>query len=222
MRNALDKDKVREVYNRTASRYDLQHTTLTARSDERGRKLLVEKTVRKGNKVLDAGAGTGCTALLAAKKVGPSGKVVLFDLSEKMLAVARKKMENAGLQDRTEFKTGDILNLPFKDASFDVVLSTYSLCPVTEPSKSALELYRLVKPGGLLGIAHSAESDNPLIRWLAEKVENIIWLFPLLSLGCRAISVLPALEEAGVKIVFYRKIGVPLWPFLVFVAQKSK
>jgi demethylmenaquinone methyltransferase/2-methoxy-6-polyprenyl-1,4-benzoquinol methylase len=222
MRNALDKDKVREVYNRTASRYDLQHTTFTAWSDEKGRRLLVEKTVREGDKVLDAGAGTGCTALLAAKKVGPSGKVVLFDLSENMLTVARKKMESAGLQDRAEFKTGDILNLPFEDASFDVVLSTYSLCPVREPSKAALKLYRLVKLGGLLGIAHSTEPNSPLIRWLAEKIENVIWRFPLLSLGCRAISILPVLEKAGANIIFYQKIGVPLWPFLVFVVQKPK
>ena len=222
MRNALDKDKINEIYNRTARRYDLQHTTFTARSDEKGRRLLVEKTVRQGDKVLDAGAGTGCTALLAAKKIGPSGKIVLFDLSENMLAVARKKIENTGLRDRTEFKTGNILNPPFKDASFDVVLSTYSLCPVVEPSRASLELYRLVKPGGLLGIAHSTESDNPFIRRLAEKVENIIWRFPLLSLGCRSISVLPALKKAGANIIFHQKIGVPLWPFLVFVAQKPK
>jgi demethylmenaquinone methyltransferase/2-methoxy-6-polyprenyl-1,4-benzoquinol methylase len=222
MRNALAKDKVREIYNRTAKRYDLQHTTLTARSDEKGRKLLVEKAVREGDKVLDAGAGTGSTALLAAKKVGPSGKVVLFDLSENMLAVARKKIRNVGLQDRTEFATGDILDLPFQDGSFDVVLSTYSLCPVIEPSKTALELYRLVKPGGLLGIAHSAEPDNPLIRRLADKLEDIIWHFPLLSLGCRSISILPALEGAGARAIFHRKIGVPLWPFLVFVVQKPK
>jgi len=56
-----------------------------------------------------------------------------------------------------------------------VVLSTYSLCPVADPAASALELYRVTRPGGMIGIAHSTEPSNPLVRWLADKVENIAW-----------------------------------------------
>jgi len=58
------------------------------------------------------------------------------------------------------------------------------------------------------------------IKRLAGKVENLAWHFPRLSMGCRSVSVLPALERAGAKVIFRRSIGVPLWPFLVFVAEK--
>ena len=91
MRNALPQEQLKSVYNQVARRYDFQHGFLTARSDERGRRMVVMKTVRQGDLVLDAGTGTGSTALLAAQKVGPQGKVTLFDMSDGMLAVARKK-----------------------------------------------------------------------------------------------------------------------------------
>ena len=111
--------------------------------------------------MLDCGSGTGSTALLAAQKVGSAGKVVLFDLSDGMLNVAKDRAVAAGVWERLEFQTGDILDLPFEDSSFDVVLSTYSICPLHDPAKGALELYRVIKPGGRIGIAHSAEPDNP-------------------------------------------------------------
>ncbi len=113
-----------------------------------------------------------------------------------------------------------MLDLPFPDNSFDVVLSTYSMCPLYDPDRGALELYRVVKPGGRIGIAHSTEPVSPVVKWLAEKVENVVWHIPSISLGCRTVSVLPALEKVGAVTVFEKNIGVPLWPFLVFVVDK--
>jgi len=222
MRQALDATKLKQVYNRVAQRYDLQHAFFTARSDQRGRRLVVKHTVRPGDKVLDCGAGTGSTALLAAGAFGPQGSVTLFDLSERMLDVARKRADAAGMSDRCQFQTGDMLNLPFEDNSFDAALSTYSMCPLYDPAKGALEVYRVVKPGGRIGVAHSTEPENALVRWLADIVENVAWRIPLISLGCRAVSVLPALEQAGGKVIFKKRIGFPLWPFIVFVVEKPR
>ena len=220
MRDALDKEKLKAVYDGVARRYDFQHSFLTARSDQRGRTILVEKAVGPGDKVLDCGAGTGSTALLAARKIGTSGKVVLLDMSDGMLTVARERVAQAGLNDGVEFKTGDMLDLPFEDSNFDVVLSTYSTCPLHDPGMGAMELYRVVRPGGRIGIAHSTDPETPLVRWLADKVERAVWLIPSISLGCRSVSVLPTLEQAGCKIIFKKHIGIPLWPFLVFVVEK--
>jgi demethylmenaquinone methyltransferase / 2-methoxy-6-polyprenyl-1,4-benzoquinol methylase len=221
MRQALGIDCLAEVYARLARRYDWQHRLITFAADQRGRRMLVEQTVREGDRVLDAGAGTGSTALLAARKVGAKGRVTLFDLSDDMLEVARDKAALAGLEDRLDFRTGDMVRLPFPDASFDVVLSTYSLCPLYDPAKGALELYRVLRPGGKLGCAHSAEPEAPFTKWLADKVENIAWRFPWLSMGCRAVDVLPTLQAAGGRVVFLKHIGVPLWPFVVFQVEKA-
>jgi demethylmenaquinone methyltransferase / 2-methoxy-6-polyprenyl-1,4-benzoquinol methylase len=220
MRKALEPGRLRRVYDHVAGHYDFQHALLTGKSDQRGRELLVEHAVRSGDRVLDCGAGTGSTGLLAARKAGPDGKVVMIDASDGMLAVARDKVAQAGLQQQVEIRTGDMLDLPFDDNSFDVVLSTYSLCPIYDPAKGAKELYRVARPGGRIGIAHSTDPHNPLVKRLADKVEDIAWRMPSLSLGCRSVSVLPELESLGCRILFEKFIGVPLWPFLVFVAEK--
>ncbi|WKE66976.1 class I SAM-dependent methyltransferase [Gallaecimonas kandeliae] len=220
MRKALGTEELKRLYGGIAKRYEVQHGLLTFKTDQKGRALLIDNAVREGDKVLDCGAGTGITGILAARKVGPKGQVTLFDLSEDMLAVAREKVAREHLQERVALQSGDMVQLPFADNSFDVVLSSYSLCPLYDPVKGALELYRVTKPGGKIAVAHSTEPKNGVVRYLADRVEDIAWHFPWLSMGCRAVDVLPALKEAGGKVLLQRHIGFPLWPFLVFVIEK--
>ena len=220
MRQALGPEKLKDVYGRLATRYDFQHGLITVHTDEKGREMLVEHTVSEGEDILDCGCGTGTTGILAARRTGPRGKVTFFDLSEEMLSVARQKVARENLEDRAAFQTGDMVNLPFDDGTFDIVLSTYSLCPVYDPVKGALELYRVTKPGGRLGIGHSTEPENRLVKYLADRVEDVAWCLPWLSMGCRSVDVLPALESAGGKVLLSRHIGVPLWPFLIVVIEK--
>jgi demethylmenaquinone methyltransferase/2-methoxy-6-polyprenyl-1,4-benzoquinol methylase len=220
MRKALSTEKLRSIYNRIAKRYDFQHGLITAKADQRGRKILVNNTVQEGDRVLDCGAGTGTTGILAAMRAGPQGTVTMFDLSEAMLAVARGKVAQLHVPAKVRFQTGDMVHLPFADNSFDVVLSTYSLCPLYDPEKGALELYRVTKPGGKVGAAHSSEPHNPILKFFADRVEDIAWRLPWLSMGCRSVTVLPALEKAGGRVIFSKQIGVPLWPFRVFVVEK--
>ncbi len=220
MRTAIEPIQLKQIYDDVSGHYDFQHGLLTFHSDQHGRKLVVQHAVKPGDKVLDCGAGTGSTSLLAARAAGSEGRVTLFDLSEGMLAVARERFAAAGLADQAEFQAGDLLHLPFPDRSFDVVLSTYSLCPVYDPAEGALEMFRVLKPGGRIGVAHSFEPTRPILKWLADRVENWIWHFPSISLGCRSVTVLPALQAAGTRISFQEHIGVPLWPFEVFVVEK--
>lgn len=221
-RPALPGPTLAAIYRRVASRYDLQHGLLTVRSDQRGRRLAVRHAVAPGESVLDCGGGTGSTALLAARRTGPGGRVTLLDLSDGMIQVARARVRKAGLEARIRFAIGDLLSLPFRDDSFDAVLSTYSLCPVYDPAAGAREMLRVLKPGGRIGIAHSGRPAGRLMRWLADRVEHLVWRFPLISLGCRPVRVLPALQSQGAQPVFETHIGVPLWPFEVFVCEKPR
>jgi len=220
IRDAIAPERLKGVYSAVAGHYDLEHGTLTFHQDQRGRRLVVERAVKSGDKILDAGSGTGSTALLAAEKAGPSGHVTLFDFAGGMLDVARQRAQANGLIDRMDFQSGDMLALPFADASFDCVLSTYSVCPLFDPEDGAMELYRVLKPGGRLGVAHSVSPQGKVMHWLAERLEDVIWRFPSISMGCRAVSVLPALEKAGARLLFRRRLGVPLYPFIVFVVEK--
>jgi demethylmenaquinone methyltransferase/2-methoxy-6-polyprenyl-1,4-benzoquinol methylase len=122
VRKALSKETLRSIYGRIAKRYDFQHGLITAKADQRGRKILVNNTVQEGDRVLDCGAGTGTTGILAAMRAGPQGTVTMFDLSEAMLAVARGKVAQLHVPAKVRFQTGDMVHLPFADNSFDVVL----------------------------------------------------------------------------------------------------
>jgi demethylmenaquinone methyltransferase/2-methoxy-6-polyprenyl-1,4-benzoquinol methylase len=157
MRKALSTKELKGIYGHIAKRYDFQHALITFSTDQIGRRILVENAVNEGDEVLDCGAGTGTTGIMAAKKAGPRGKVTFFDLSEDMLSIAREKVVRENLKERAAFQTGDMVHLPFDDNSFDVVISTHSICPLYDPVRGALELYRVTKPGGRLAIGHSTE-----------------------------------------------------------------
>lgn len=222
MREALDRRELRDLYNRLAGRYDRFHAWLTAGSDERGRRRVVDRTVQQGDRVLDAGGGTGAAALRAVELAGSGGSVVLCDLSPGMLRTARQRLASARPPCSMHLCQADLGELPFPAGSFDAVTATYSLCPVRDPRDAALELYRAVRPGGRLGVAHSTEPENRVLRWLARRLESLAWHFPALSMGCRAVSVLPALKGAGGRVVQDTVMGVPLWPFRVFVVEKPR
>ncbi len=219
VRHALDPYALRGLYDRLADRYDAQHALITAGADARGRRALVAAAVRRGQRILDAGGGTGSTALLAAERAGAAGTVVVLDQSRGMLAAARRR---AGARPgaRMAYVVADLQALPFDAGAFDVVLSTYSMCPLVAPSKAAAALYEITRPGGRLGIAHSTEPRSRLMQWVAQRVEAWAWRWPGLSMGCRPVAVLPHLETLGAEVELDRHLGVPLWPFHVFVVRK--
>jgi arsenite methyltransferase len=102
--------------------------------------------------VLDVGSGAGFDAQLAAHQVGADGRVIGVDMTPAMLAVARHAAAEAGLSN-LEFREGRAEQLPLPAASVDVVISNgvINLCP----DKAAVyrELYRVLKPGGLVQLA---------------------------------------------------------------------
>ena len=104
-------------------------------------------TLLPGMKVLDLGCGAGLDAQIAARRVGPSGRVTGIDYSEEMLARARAAAESAGL-DNLEFILGDAEQLPVPDDTFDVALvnGIFNL----NPARDAIfaELCRVLRPGG--------------------------------------------------------------------------
>jgi ubiquinone/menaquinone biosynthesis C-methylase UbiE len=222
VRRALDPHVLRRLYDRLAGRYDLQHAFITAGADGRGRRALVQAAIQAGDRILDAGGGTGSAGLLALRQAGPDGHLVVLDQSSGMLAVARRRAREAGLQRQVSMVIGDLQAPPLRSGAFDVVLSTYSLCPVVAPSAGAEKLYGLVRPGGRLGIAQSTEPRNRFVRWLSGRVEALAWRWPGLSMGCRAVDVLPHLRELGADVEMDRTLGVPLWPFHVFVVRKPR
>ena len=103
--------------------------------------------LKQGMVVLDLGSGAGIDVFLAAREVGPAGKVIGLDMTDEMLAKARQNKEKLGI-DNVEFRKGDIENMPVDSDTVDYILSNCVLNLVPDKSRAFAEMFRVLKPGG--------------------------------------------------------------------------
>ncbi len=137
-------------------------------------RLVGDARVSPGQRVLDLGCGTGYPSILAAQAVGDSGAVVGLDLSENMLAAARRKAEQSGVKN-ISFHANDVSSLPYETASFDAVISRFCLMFLPDIKGALNEIARVLKNGGYLSAAVWSTADkNPFIRIPVEVLKKFI------------------------------------------------
>jgi arsenite methyltransferase len=105
-----------------------------------------------GERVVDVGSGGGIDSLVAARMVGPTGKVVGVDMTPAMLQRARMAAAGSGI-DHVEFREGYMEELPVPDGWADVVISNGVLNLTPDKQKTLGEMFRVLRPGGRLQIA---------------------------------------------------------------------
>jgi SAM-dependent methyltransferase len=111
------------------------------------RRLADAANVTADDRVLDVGCGTGIVAMECARRVGRDGAVFGVDISDAMLALARRLAPEVG------WCQGDAEELPFPDESFDRVLSQLALMFIPNKEKALSEMWRVLRPGGSVAVA---------------------------------------------------------------------
>jgi len=118
--------------------------------------------LQPGEVVLDVGSGGGIDSILAAKRVGPEGRVIGLDLLEDMCERGRTHATAAGVDGWTEFRRGEMEDIPLEDGSVDAVISNGVMNLSARKSRALAEIFRVLRPGGRVSLADlTVEGELP-------------------------------------------------------------
>ena len=188
------KEEVREMFDNIAPKYDLLNHTLSMSIDRVWRRRVVGEVRRaKPGRILDVATGTGDLAIAMARRIRDV-QVLGVDLSEQMLAVARRKIEARGLGGRIVLDRGDAERLAVADASVDVATVAFGVRNFGDLGAGLRELARTIKPGGKVVILEFSRPRNRVFRALYEFYSYKILprIGGLVSRDKRAYEYLPA------------------------------
>jgi len=156
--------------------------------------------LQPGERVVDCGSGAGADSLIAARIVGPSGRVIGVDMTPEMLAKARRNAEIAGVRN-VEFREGVLEALPVSDDWADVVISNGVLNLVPDKTVALAEFFRVLRPGGRIQLA-----DIVLGRPVPDGSKSDVSLWTgCIAGGLLADELVTLVERAGFRDVEVRR-----------------
>jgi demethylmenaquinone methyltransferase/2-methoxy-6-polyprenyl-1,4-benzoquinol methylase len=145
---------VAAMFGRIAQRYDLMNTLMTLGQDRAWRAAVADQVPRNAGRVLDVGTGTGKLARAIAERL-PQARVVGVDFAMPMLRAGRAPRPVAA----------DGLALPFADASFDALVSGFSVRNFADVRRGLAEQARVLRPGGWLVVLEITPGPTGRLRW---------------------------------------------------------
>jgi arsenite methyltransferase len=154
--------------------------------------------LHEGDVVLDLGSGGGIDVLLSAKRVGPTGTAYGVDMTEEMLALARRNAAESGVRN-AHFLKGEIEAVPLPAGSVDVVISNCVINLSTDKAAVIAEMARVLKPGGRIGVSDVVSEDRLSPAERAQRGSYV---------GCIAGALSKGEYEAGLEAAGFDEVSV--------------
>jgi ubiquinone/menaquinone biosynthesis C-methylase UbiE len=190
------KAQARANYNRLSRWYDWLAGSSEAKYRRMGEQTL---HLQPGERLLEIGFGTGQALVSLAEAVGAHGRVCGLDLSDGMAAVARQRLSQADLTERTDLTLGDAAQAPFAEASFDAVFMSFTLELFDTPEILIVlhQCMRMLRPLGRLVIVTLVKTQKPnfaerIYEWFHERMP--------VAVDCRPIPAQTTIQAAGFEI----------------------
>jgi demethylmenaquinone methyltransferase/2-methoxy-6-polyprenyl-1,4-benzoquinol methylase len=196
MAHSLSTTQTRDWYNTLSGFYDRLAEPSERPARLQGLRLL---RPRAGEAILEIGFGTGHALVALAHAVGPRGRAVGVDLSDRMRDVARDRVHSEHVEGWTSLHVADARALPFPDADFDAVFCSFTLELFSDDEIPTVlaEIRRVLKPGGRVGVVSLASSARP--SFSTRCYQRLHRWFPKL-VDCHPIDATAALRAAGFSV----------------------
>lgn len=178
-------EAVERMFGRIAHGYDRANTMITAGLHRRWRRRAVrESGARHGMRILDCATGTGDFAIEFARVVGSKGVVIATDICQPMLDILKRKAQSYG---QLRIEVADMQQLPYPDATFDIVSCGYGVRNADDPRAALAEMARVAVPGGKVVILETGVPTLLPLRWFYRfYIHVIVPLIGKLIVGDRA------------------------------------
>ena len=219
-----EKEKyVKNHFNTVARKYDFMNTLLSFGIHYLWKRIAVNMLAPSpGNRIIDVCGGTADLSILAARRLGKDGRIVLFDINKAMMMAGRPKLKKRGLQNMVHLNQGDAESIGFPDRCFDAAMVGFGIRNLTHMEEGFREMHRVLKPGGRFLCLEFSEPTNPVFKRLYDFYSFYIMpVFGQWLVGSRqAYTYLPEsirkfpkpdalkkmLEGIGFKDVAYKKL----------------
>lgn len=156
---------VERIFSAIAKRYDMLNSILTLNIDKLWRKKAIKIcNIKEDQKVLDLCCGTGQMINYECKAVGKNATVTGIDFSQEMLNVCNRRLRQSLENYRFKLIKGSILELPFKENTFDCITIAFGLRNIQDKSKALSEMYRVLKPGGKVVCLELSKPNVPILK----------------------------------------------------------
>jgi len=142
-------NRVLQHFNSVAQHYDFMNTLLSFGIHHLWKRGAIRMlNLAPNDHVLDVCGGTGDLAILAARHIGPDGRVIVYDINRAMIQAGLHKVAHKNIEDRIGYVEGNAESISFPDRHFEAAMVGFGIRNVTNMKKGFEEMYRVLKPGG--------------------------------------------------------------------------